>query len=83
MRRLNEHYDNMAAERASNVHHQKKTMLAYLRLPNILTGEDIDREYGYEGNKNSINSRLKRLQDDGLIQKIRTGQYKGKYRKLS
>lgn len=80
---LEKHYDNMAAERASNVHHQKKTMLAYLRLPGILTGEDIDREYGYEGNKNSINSRLKRLQDDGLIQKIRTGQYKGKYRKLS
>ena len=22
LRRLNEHYDNMAAERASNVHHQ-------------------------------------------------------------
>ena len=80
---LEKHYDNMAAERASNVHHQKKTMLAYLRLPGILTGEDIDREYGYAGNKNSINSRLKRLQDDGLIQKIRTGQYKGKYRKLS
>ena len=42
-----------------------------------------DREYGYGGKKNSINSRVTRLQDDGLIQKIRTGADKGKFRKLT
>ena len=77
------YYDNLAAENASNVHHQQKTLLAYRRLPDPCTSEDIDREYGYGGNKNSINSRLKRLQDDGLLQKIRSGQDKGKYHKLA
>ena len=75
------YYDNLAAEQASNTRHQQKTLLAYRRLPNPCTPEDIDREYGYRGNKNSINSRLKRLQDDGLLQKIRSGEDKGKYRK--
>ena len=75
------YYDNLAAEQASNTRHQQKTLLAYRRLPNPCTPEDIDREYGYRGNKNSINSRLKRLQDDGLLQKIRSGEDKDKYRK--
>ena len=75
------HYDDLATEQASNVRHQQKTILAYRRLPNPCTREDIDREYGYEGNANSINSRLKRLQDDGLLQKIKSGEDKGKFRK--
>jgi len=78
-----QYYDNQEAEQASNTHHQQKTILAYRRLPNPCTPEDIDREYDYRGNKNSINSRVKRLQDDGLLQKIRSGEDKGKYRKLS
>ena len=77
------HYDDLATEKASNVRHQQKTLLAYRRLPDIFTSEDVDREYGYDGNKGSICSRLKRLQDDGLAQKIRTGVDKGKYRKLT
>ena len=76
------HYDDIATERASNVHHQKKTLLAYRRLPNPFTAEDVDREYVYRGNKGSICSRLKRLCDDGLAQRIRQGDDKGKYRKL-
>ena len=78
-----QYYDNQEAEQASNTRHQQKTLLAYRRLPNPCTPEDIDREYDYRGNKNSINSRLKRLQDDGLLQKIRSGEDKGKYRKLA
>ena len=77
------YYDNLATEQASNVRHQQKTLLAYRRLPDLFTTEDVDREYGYGGKKNSINSRVKRLQDDGLIQKIRTGADKGKFRKLT
>ena len=61
---------------------QSRTRLAFKRLPEVFTPEDIDMHYGYEGNKNSINSRLKRLQDEGKAQRIRAGQDKGKYRKL-
>ncbi len=75
------YYDDLEAQQASNVHHQQKTLLAYRRLPNPCTSEDIDREYGYNGVKGSITSRLKRLQDDGMLQRIRTGEHKGMYRK--
>lgn len=77
------HYDNLAIEKASNVNHQPKTRLAFMRLPDIFTSADIDKAYGYEGNRGNIYSRIKRLKDDGLIQKIRTGEGKGKYRKLA
>ncbi len=77
------HYDDLATEQASNVRHQQKTLLAYRRLPNPFTSQDVDREYGYNGNTGSVCSRLKRLVDDGLAQKIRQGEDKGKYRKLS
>lgn len=76
------HYDDLDTARASNVCHQQRTILAYRRLDNIFTSEDVDREYNYHGNKGSICSRLKRLCDDGLAQKIRSGEHKGKYRKL-
>lgn len=77
------YYDDLATEQASNVRHQQKTLLAFRRLPTVFGSVDVDREYGYGGNKNSINSRLKRLQDDGLIKKIRSGEDKGKYCKLA
>jgi len=70
--------DNMDAFKH---HHQQKTLLAYRRLPEIFTSEDVKREYGYD-NVGSTCSRLKILQDDGMAQKIRTGEHKGKYRKL-
>lgn len=60
-----------------------KSMLTLKRLPEVFTPQDVDQCFGYNGNRNSINSKLKRLQDSGLIQRIRSGQDKGKYRKLS
>lgn len=77
-----QHYDNLQTEKASNTRHKKRTWLGYHRLPNPFTPEDVDRCYGYEGKPGSICSRLKRLQDDGMAQKIRSGADKGKYRKL-
>jgi hypothetical protein len=77
------HYDNLAVEQASNVCHQQRTLLAFRRLPNPFNSEDVDRCYAYNGKTGSICSRLKRLQDDGLAQKIRTGEHKGMYRKLA
>ena len=78
-----QYYDNLAVEQASNTRHQQKTILAFRRLPNPFTVEDIDREYGYNGNKNSIKSCVLRLQADGLLQKIKSGEDKGKFRKLT
>lgn len=75
------YYDDLQASEASNRHHQKKTMLAYRRLPEVFTSDDVKREYGYDS-VGSVCSRLKILQDDGMAQKIRTGENKGKYRKL-
>ncbi len=79
---LEKYYDNLASERASNVRHQKRTLLAYNRLPNPFTSDDVKREYGYES-IGSVCSRLKHLCDDGLAKKIRKGPDKGKYTKLS
>lgn len=76
-------YEDRQTIEASNTHHQQKTILAFRRLPDIFTSEDVDRSYGYQGVKGSINSRLKRLQDDNLAQKIRAGANKGKYRKVA
>ena len=79
---LEKHYDDLAAAQSSNVRHRNKTWLSYRRLPNPFTSEDVDKCFGYEGKTGSICSRLKRLQDQGLAQKVTSGKDKGKYRKL-
>ena len=60
---------------------QSRTQLAFKRLPEVFTSSDVMQEFGYD-NHNSVNSCLKRLQDDGRVRKIRSGQDKGKYRKV-
>ena len=77
-----QYYDNQEAEQASGRTHQQKTWIGYRRLPNPFTSEDVDICFGYEGKTGSICSKLKRLVDDGLAQKITSGKDKGKYRKL-
>ena len=77
-----QYYDNDAANKAANKQHQQKTLLAYRRLPEYFTSEDVMREYGYES-VGSVCGRLKILVDDGMAsKKIRTGEHKGKYHKL-
>ena len=78
-----QHYEISQTAEAANHRLQQKTKLAYYRLPNLFTKDDVDREYRYGGSKGSINSRLKRLCDDGLAQRIRSGKDKGKFRKLA
>lgn len=75
-------YNNQQVAAASKCQVTQRLKLSYCRLPIIFTSADVAREYGYT-NKNSINGRLKPLQDDGLAQKIRSGVDKGKYRKLA
>lgn len=79
---IEKYYDDEAADQASNMHRQPKTQLAFRRLPEVFTSDDVMREYGYS-TIGSVCSRLKRLQDDGLAQKICAGEDKGKYRKLA
>ena len=79
---LEKHYDDLAAAQSSNVRHKQKTWLGYHRLPKIFTSEDVNVSFSYNGKTGSICSRLKRLQDQGLAQKITSGKDKGKYRKL-
>ncbi len=79
---LEKHYDDQSAKKSSNVCHKQKTWLAYKKLPDIFTSEDIDRCFGYGGKTGSICSKLKRLQDQGLVQKVTKGNVKGLFRKL-
>ena len=79
---LDTHYDRIEKDNASNVRHQQKTLIGYRRLPNPFTSEDVDVCFEYEGKTGSICSKLKRLCDQGLAEKITRGEDKGKYRKL-
>lgn len=76
------HYDDQLSMESSGRTHQQKTWIGYRRLPNPFSSYDVDISFGYEGKKGSICSKLKRLVDDGLAQKITKGEDKGKYRKL-
>ena len=75
-------YDDQLSLESSGRTHQQKTWIGYRRLPNLFTSQDVDICFGYEGKTGSICSKLKRLVDDGLAQKITKGEDKGKYRKL-
>ena len=77
-----QYYERMESKLLAGKNYQSHTARAYSQLPAVFTTDDVNRCYGYEGNKNSIYSCLKRLQDDGKAQRIRAGQDKGKYRKL-
>lgn len=61
--------------------YQQKTIEGYRTLPDIFTMDDIFRCFHYDS-IGSACSRLKRLQDDHLVEKIQTGENKGKYRKV-
>jgi hypothetical protein len=77
-----QYYDNQEAEQTSGRTHRQKTWIGYRRLPNPFTRQDVDTCFGYEGNTNNINSKIKRLVDDGMAQRITKGEDKGKFRKL-
>ena len=74
-------YDKQEAKQAGKKH-QTRTQLAFMRLPEVFSSADVMREYGYD-NSNSVNSCLKRLKDDGRIIRVRSGENKGKYRKVA
>ena len=75
-------YDNQAINQTSSHHHHSRTKQAYMSLPDIFTMDDVIRCFSLNGTGSGC-SRLKRLQDDGLAEKVRYGEDKGKYRKLA
>ena len=76
------HYDDQLAQQVSGRTHQQKTWIGYRRLPNVFSSKDVDECFEYGGKAGSIYSKLKRLVDDGLVQKIAKGPDRGKYKKL-
>ena len=76
------YYDDQDSLETSGRTHHQKTWIGYRRLPDPFTSQDVDNCFGYEGKVGSICSKLKRLVDDGMAQKITKGADKGKYRKL-
>lgn len=76
------HYDDQSSLESSGSMHRQKTWLGFRRLPEVFSSDDVDRAFSYEGKVGSICSKLKRLVDDGMAQKITKGPDKGKYRKL-
>lgn len=76
------YHEEKAVIEASNHRLQPRTKEAYLKLPDIFVMEDVMKCYGYTSIGGGC-SRLKRLVDDNLAEKIRQGENKGKYRKLA
>ena len=76
------YYDDQDSLETSGRTHHQKTWIGYRRLPDPFTSQDVDNCFCYEGKVGSICSKLKRLVDDGMAQKITKGADKGKYRKL-
>jgi hypothetical protein len=60
--------------------HQKKSVKGYNRLPEVFTKEDIIRCFGYE-NEEAVKTKLRRLKNEGYVEKIKKGVDKGKYLK--
>ena len=79
---LGEQHYRSAQLSIGSQHKQPRSLQCYSMLPQVFTGKDVDKAYGYEGKKGSICSKLKRLQDDGYAERITKGADKGKFRKL-
>ena len=79
---LENYYEKLAQDSVTKSPRRKKTQVSFSKLPDIFTSDDVMNAYGYDST-GSVCSRLKRLQDDGLAQRITKGENKGKYRKLA
>ena len=75
-------YEQKAFNDSTNYHPQTRTKQAYMKLNDIFDLQEVMNCYGYSSIGGAC-SRLKRLQDNGMAEKIRSGENKGKYRKLA
>ena len=62
--------------------HQQKSVDGYNRLPDVFAKEDVMKCFGYDS-ENSMKTKIKRLISSHQIEKITSGDNKGKYRKLN
>ncbi len=63
--------------------HQQRSVTGYNRLPDVFTLENVRTCFGYKEEGSAAFMKIKRLVNDGLIEKIIEGNDSGKYRKLS
>ena len=61
--------------------HQQKSVDGYNRLPEVFTQEDVRKAFNYKETGSSVSMKIKRLLDNGVIEKITEGDDAGKYRK--
>ncbi len=76
-----EYYEHNDISSTSTHRLMAKTQLCFSRLPQVFSSDDVRVAFELTS-KGSVTSRLSRLQADGLIQRIRSGEHKGMYRKL-
>ena len=62
--------------------HQQRSLDGYYKLPDTFTREDVLKCFGYD-NENSVNTKLRRLLEGHLIEKISEGKSKGCYKKVN
>ena len=66
--------------------HQQKSVDGYNRLPDVFTKEDVIRCFDYQ-NEGAAKIKLKRLLDDGMVEKcdkfIEDGHVRKRYRKIN
>jgi hypothetical protein len=78
------YFDNQEHEASVNVKRQQKSILAFGRLPEEFTTEDVMRCFNLS-NEGAAYMRIKRLTDDHLVEKVGTfkenGTTKARYRK--
>ena len=61
--------------------HYSKSLEGFNRLPEIFTLEDVRKCYGYDKDT-AVYTRIRRLTDNGIAERIQTGEDKGKYKKV-
>ena len=61
--------------------HYSKSLEGYNRLPEVFTLEDVRKCYGYDKDT-AVYTRIRRLTDNGIAERILTGEDKGKYKKV-
>ena len=76
------YFDDMNNDvQISGKRHYSKSLEGYNRLPDVFTLDDVKKCYGYDKDT-AVYTRIRRLTDNGIAEKIQTGEDKGKYKKV-
>ena len=61
--------------------HRQPSIDKYNKLPEVFTREDVMTCFGYDKDT-AVYTRIRRLTDNGIAERILTGEDKGKYKKV-